>query len=86
MNTTGPGVKVSPRYTGDQEIAYVAIFGDKQGLQFTSNRNAAAGEIRDPSWSPDGKTMLYHKTFEGGYELVAGLNLGWCIWSREPRL
>ena len=64
-HTTGPGVKVSPRYTRDHEIAYVVIFGDKQGLRFTSDRNGASGAMRYPSWSPDGKRMVYHKNFEG---------------------
>jgi len=62
-HTTGPGVKVSPRYTGGPEIGYVVIYGDKQGLRFTSGRNGASGALRYPSWSPDGKTMIYHKTF-----------------------
>jgi TolB protein len=74
-HTTGPGVKVSPRYTGDQEIAYVAIFGDKQGLRFTSDRNGASGTIRYPSWSPDGKRMVYHKNFEGEYGLSPAFSL-----------
>ena len=60
-HTTGPGVKVSPRYTGDQEIAYVVIFDDKQGLRFTSDRNGASGAMRFPSWSPDRKRMVLGK-------------------------
>jgi hypothetical protein len=47
-HTTGPGVKVSPRYTGLKEIAYVVIFGDKQGLRFTSDRDGASGAMRAP--------------------------------------
>jgi len=60
------------------------IFGDKQGLQFTSNRNAAAGELRDPSWSPDGKTMVYHQTFEGGYGLSPALTWGGASGAVSP--
>ncbi len=63
-HTTGLGVKVSPRYTEEQEIAYVVIFGEKQGLRFTSGRNGPSGAMRRPSWSPDGKTMVYHKNFD----------------------
>ena len=74
-HTTGPGVKVSPRYTGGQEIAYVVIFGDKQGLRFTSDRDGALGAMRYPSWSPDGKRMVYHKTFEGEYGLSPTFSL-----------
>jgi TolB protein len=74
-HTTGPGVKVSPRYTEGQEIAYVVIFGDKQGLRFTSDRNGALGAMRYPSWSPDGKRMVYHKNFEGEYGLSPAFSL-----------
>src|SRR5271154_2674882 len=52
IHTTGPGVKVSPRYTADGDIGYVAMFGKEQGLRFASGRSAAAIEPRYPSWSP----------------------------------
>lgn len=68
-------MKVSPRYTGGQEIAYVVIFGDKQGLRFTGDRDGALGAMRCPSWSPDGKRMVYHKTFEGEYGLSPAFSL-----------
>jgi TolB protein len=61
-HTTGAGVKVSPRYKEGQEIGYVVIFGDKQGLRFTSERSGASGAMRYPDWSRDGKMMVYHKT------------------------
>jgi TolB protein len=74
-HTTGPGVKVSPRYTGSQEIAYVVIFGDKQGLRFTSDGNGTSGIMRYPSWSPDGKRMVYHKNFDGELGLTPAFSL-----------
>jgi len=62
-HTKGPGTKVSPRYVGGDDIGYLKIFGDKQGLQFTSGLPGATGKVRHPSWSPDGKTMVYHRNF-----------------------
>jgi Tol biopolymer transport system component len=59
-NSTGPGRKVSPRYTADGEIAFVQE-SPAQGVQFASGRNPIAGAIRCPSWSPDGKTIVYQK-------------------------
>jgi TolB protein len=61
-HTVGPGAKVSPGYGGTGDIAYVLLNADGQGVQFTSGRNGAAGALRHPSWSPDGKSMVYHKT------------------------
>ena len=61
-HTTGSGVKVSPRYTEGGDIGYVELHGERQGLQFTSGRRGVSVALRYPSWSPDGKTMVYHKT------------------------
>ena len=64
QHTTGDGLKVSPRYVGREEIGYVVKTGDKQRLAFVSGQNGELGKIRNPSWSPDGKTMVYHKAME----------------------
>jgi len=73
-HTKGPGVKVSPRYAEGEDISYVVIFGEKQGLQFTSGRSAA-GAMRYPSWSPDGKTMIYHKNLNGEVAVTPAFGL-----------
>jgi len=64
QHTTGDGLKVSPRYVDREEIGYVVKTGDKQRLAFVSGQNGELGKIRNPSWSPDGKTMVYHKAIE----------------------
>jgi Tol biopolymer transport system component len=64
-HTKGPGVKVSPRYVTANDIGYVVFYAEKQGLRFTSGRNGADGMLRYPSWSPDGKSMVYHKHSRG---------------------
>jgi hypothetical protein len=53
--TSGPGLKVSPRYVSREEIGYVLARQDKPRLRFTSECSGPVGEIRHPSWSPDGK-------------------------------
>ena len=82
-HTTGPGVKVSPRYTEGDDIGYIAIFGEKQGLRFTSGRSGAAGSLRYPSWSPDGKTMIYHRSINGevGVTSAFGLDAAFDLYS-----
>ena len=74
-HTKGPGVKVSPRFVEGHDIAYVVNFGDKQGLRFTSGQNGMSGEQRYPSWSPDSKTMVYHKSFKTDLALAPAFGL-----------
>ena len=73
--TKGPGVKVSPRYADAEDIGYVAIFGEQQGLRFTSGRSGAAGALRHPSWSPDGKLMVYHRSLQRDVEPAPAFGL-----------
>jgi TolB protein len=82
-HTKGVGIKVSPRYVGGDDIGYLKIFGDKQGLRFTSGREGAAGELRHPSWSPDGKTMVYHRNFRDaiGVRAAFGINPSFDVFS-----
>jgi TolB protein len=61
-NSTGSGHKIFPRYTADGEIAFVQTSAG--GVQFASGRNPIEGAIRCPSWSPDGKTMVYEKIID----------------------
>jgi Tol biopolymer transport system component len=74
-HTKGPGVKVSPRFVEGHDIAYVVNFGDKQGLRFTSGQNGASDALRYPSWSPDGTTMVYHKSFKSDLALTPAFGL-----------
>jgi Tol biopolymer transport system component len=74
-HTKGPGVKVSPRFVESHDIAYVVNFGDKQGLHFTSGQNGTSGALRYPSWSPDGKTMVYHKSSKSELALTPAFGL-----------
>ena len=62
-HTSGAGLKVSPRFTSGQEIGYILAREEKQGLRFTNGRSGPVAAIRHPSWSPDGKTVIYQKNF-----------------------
>jgi Tol biopolymer transport system component len=62
-NTTGPGRKISPRYTPDGELAYVQK-DPVEGVMFAGGRKQISGRFRNPSWAPDGKTMVYQKSIE----------------------
>lgn len=58
--TAGPGVKVAPQYRGD-EVAYLIKTGEHAGLAFTKSGFGAAGSMRNPAWSPDGRSVVYQK-------------------------
>ncbi len=62
QHTTGPGLKLFPQFLPAQEIAYQVRSGGEPGLYFTSGRAAVKAEVRSPSWSSDGKQVVYEKT------------------------
>lgn len=61
LYTSGPGVKVSPQFLTGNRIGYVIRAGTRPGLAFTGGEQGSIGEMRSPSWSPDGKWVVYQK-------------------------
>ncbi|MEO7145911.1 MAG: hypothetical protein ABI165_20650 [Bryobacteraceae bacterium] len=61
--TSGPGLKVQPQFLPDGGIAYLNKLGADKGLVFASGKTAR-GTMRSPSWSPDGKMVVYHKPID----------------------
>jgi TolB protein len=55
--TTGAGLKVFPRWVNATRIAYET----REGLRFTSGEATLAGEFQVPDWSPDHRTMVFHR-------------------------
>jgi Tol biopolymer transport system component len=61
-HTSGPGLKVAPQFLSADRVAYLVKGGDHPGLAFTTGEQGAAGLIRNPAWSSDGKLVIYTKT------------------------
>lgn len=61
-------VKLSPEWLADGRIGYVAKGVGNEGLELLSPDGAvthgARGAIRNPSWSSDGKLVVYQRVFE----------------------
>jgi len=67
-HTSGPGMKVAPQYISNDEIVYRVKGGPNEGLHSTVAGSTAAklDRLRTPSWSRDGKQVVYEKfTFRG---------------------
>ncbi|KAF9247643.1 hypothetical protein DTO012A7_7591 [Penicillium roqueforti] len=56
----GPGIKTFPQYVTNSTIGYHLKGGDKEGLYLT-NGTYVNTTIRSPSWSTDGKYVVYEK-------------------------
>jgi Tol biopolymer transport system component len=65
QHTTGAGLKLSPQYVNNSEIGYLVKNGANQGLHYTSSRPSVSVAARSPTWSPDGKQVLYQKLATG---------------------
>ena len=63
--TTRPGIKSFPAVLNDGEIAYVRKDSDGRGISYNSTeKGGPLGMVRSPSWSPDGKRVVYHKLLD----------------------
>jgi Tol biopolymer transport system component len=61
-HTTGTDLKLQPQYLGDAEIGYLIKYGPNEGLAYTSGRAPLKRTfIRSPSWTADGKSVIYEK-------------------------
>lgn len=58
--TSGPGEKWSPRWLAPDRLGYVSG-GPEGGVEMTSGPSGARGEFSNPSWSADGRRMLFHR-------------------------
>ena len=74
-----PGIKFFPAVLNDGEIAYVRKDGDDRGIAYSSTgKKGPLGLVRSPSWSPDGKRVVYHRLL--GQNVPAWQK----AWSRNP--
>jgi Tol biopolymer transport system component len=58
--TSGPGEKWSPHWLSADRIDYVSG-GPEGGVETTAGPSGARGEFNGPSWSSDGRHMLFHR-------------------------
>jgi Tol biopolymer transport system component len=63
MVTSAAGEKWSPQWLAAGRIAYVSG-GPEGGLEFTSGASGSRGQFDSPSWSPDGRSMVFHRDMD----------------------
>lgn len=66
-HTSGSGLKISGQWVTADIVGFDAKGGTSEGLNYTStdaNYTAVLGEMRNPSWSPDGSTVVYEKQLQ----------------------
>lgn len=63
--TQGPGLKVSPHYLPGGVVAYLLKASPKDGpvagIVYANGTRGPEGGVRNPSWSPDGKSVVYYR-------------------------
>ena len=60
--SAGPGVKIFPSVLPSGEVAYVRRDERAQGVFYAGGKAGPAGDVRWPSWSPDGSRVVYGKS------------------------
>jgi Tol biopolymer transport system component len=64
VHVTGSGLKVNPHWVTNSTIGYLVKGHATPGLNYTSNAEGfhyLNGTMRSPSWSPDGKLIVYER-------------------------
>jgi len=62
-HTSGPGLKVAPQFLPGGGVGYWNKIGTGKGLVLASSKTVP-GEMQSPSWSADGKMVVYHKRMD----------------------
>ena len=61
--TAGNGLKVAPQFVAASQVFYWNPIGPDKGLVLGSG-TTVRGNMKSPSWSTDGKMVVFHKTIE----------------------
>jgi Tol biopolymer transport system component len=64
--TSGNGEKWSPRWLTEDRIGYVSG-GPEGGIEFTSGAAGARGQFLNPSWSKDGRRLVFHRDVDSDW-------------------
>jgi TolB protein len=79
--SAGTGVKIFPAVLSSGEIAYVRRDVHARGVFYSSGKVGTAGDVRGPSWSPDGSHVVYGRVAPPASPLSTPRK----IWSRNPK-
>ena len=60
-HASGRGLKLSPQFVGDGRVGYLAKDGPTAALTFNDGKTGSVGDIGNPSWSPDGRRVVYQR-------------------------
>lgn len=64
--SSGPGEKWSPKALPSGQVGYVSG-GPDAGVELLAGPAGARGEMRSPSWSADGRTLVFHRETASGW-------------------
>lgn len=78
--SVGPGIKIFPSVLASGEVAYVRRDVQAQGVFYASGKAGPAGDVRWPSWSPDGSQVVY-----GRVAAPTSPSFARKVWSRNPQ-
>jgi Tol biopolymer transport system component len=59
-----PGLKTNPKYLPDGSVGFLYKSNTptpQAGVAYTSGATGPRGVVRNPSWSPDGRTLVYYR-------------------------
>jgi len=63
--TQGPGLKTNPHYLPGGVVGYLLKASPKDGppagIVYADGKRGPEGGVRNPSWSPDGKSVVYYR-------------------------
>ena len=60
-HAAGRGLKLSPQFLGAGRVGYLQKSGPHAALMFSSGEKGSEGDIGNPSWSPDGRRVVYQQ-------------------------
>ena len=82
-HASGPGLKLSPQFLDANRIGYLAKSGTTAALTFSGGEKGSEGDIGSPSWSRDGRHVVYHR---GAIETIpAARKPGGSLYSSDPQ-